>query len=174
MHLKQITDVGKKREHIAANHASVIRQALCRSHERFTCTLEDTSRNVPKVLISGGSNNRKLFICSLNSRPICDWHCSHPICWYLGHWWCTNSLEYINGARVWHMTNSYTIQYLNIWCGLCQSHIGREFKNLPKSTKGERREADRIAKQNLVYEMVPSFCPSVRPSASTIWFSSCV
>ena len=55
----------QKREHTAANRASVIRQALCRSHARFTCTLEDTSRNVPKALISGGSNNRKLFICSL-------------------------------------------------------------------------------------------------------------
>ena len=66
MHLKQITDFGKHRQVIALKRASVIRQALCRSEARFTWRLEDTSRNVPKALISGGSNNRKLFICSLN------------------------------------------------------------------------------------------------------------
>ena len=66
MPLKQITDFGPPKKHFAANRASVISQALCRSHARFTCKLEDTSRNVPKALISGGSNNRKLFICSLS------------------------------------------------------------------------------------------------------------
>ena len=72
MHLKQITDFGQNKTHIAANRASVISQALCKSHARFTCKLEDTSRNVPKALISGGSNNRKLFICSLKEDLICN------------------------------------------------------------------------------------------------------
>ena len=59
MRLKQITDWpppppkkkknAHKNTHIAANRASIIRQVLCRSHARFTCTLEDTSRNVQKA-----------------------------------------------------------------------------------------------------------------------------
>ena len=40
----------------------------------------------------------------LNTWPICDWHRSHPICWYWGHWRCTNSLVCVNGAQVGYMT----------------------------------------------------------------------